>query len=67
MLESIWVEEVVGVVWFVWWVMRRGSGRGGGRGFGGSLHWGGCWRGGQDECRLYMHDRVNRFVDLRQI
>jgi len=39
MLESIGVEEVVGVVGFVWWVMRRRPDRGGGWGFGGSLHW----------------------------
>ena len=39
MLESIRVEEVVGVVGFMWLVVRRRPNRGGGWGFGGSLHW----------------------------
>ena len=39
MLESIRVEEVVGIVRFAWWVERRGPGRGGGWGFGGGFHW----------------------------
>ena len=39
MLESIRVEEVVGVVGFMWMVVRRRPNRGGGWGFGGSLHW----------------------------
>ena len=39
MLESIRVEEVVRVVGFVWWVERQMPDRGGGRGFGGGLHW----------------------------
>jgi hypothetical protein len=38
-LESIRVEEVVGVVGFAWWVVRRRPDRGGGWGLGGSLHW----------------------------
>ena len=51
MLKGIGIEEIVGVVWFAWWVERQRPGRGGGWGFGGGLHWGrDYWQGGQDLC-----------------